>query len=398
MPSVSTILTTLLLAGETGLAATVSYLLLLTAAAPFAKRETAARQGAPTSRFAIMVPAHNEEQLLPKLLLNLHQLDYPRELYTVHVVADNCTDRTAELGRQSGAVVHERFNTDLRGKGYALDWLLQRLWAGQETYDAIVILDADSVVSANFLRVMDARLARGERVIQGYYAVRQPEGSQSAGIRAVALIVLHYLRPQGRMVLGGSTGLKGNGMVFATDILRQHRWSASLTEDIEYHMELILAGERAMFAPDAVVWAEMPDSLRGAQTQNERWEKGRMEMIRRFVPGLLGQAVRRRSFLLFDAAVEQLIPPFSVVTGASGAVLLAALALRSPLGIALATFIVLGQVVYIFAGLALARAPGEVYRSLLFAPAYVAWKIWLYVRLLLGIKPGSWVRTARNDG
>lgn len=397
MPSLSTVLTTMLLAGETGLAATVSYLLLLTAAAPFAKRETPARNGEPTSRFAIMVPAHNEERLLPQLLLNLRQIDYPDDLYTVHVVADNCTDDTAERGRQGGAVVHERFNTELRGKGYALAWLLQRIWADQATYDAIVILDADSVVSPNFLRVMDARLARGERVIQGYYAVLQPEGSQSAGIRAVALTVLHYLRPQGRMALGGSTGLKGNGMVFASDILREHRWSASLTEDIEYHMELILAGERAMFAPDAVVWAEMPDSLRASQTQNERWEKGRMEMIRRFVPQLLGQAVRRRSFLLFDSAVEQLIPPFSVVVGASGAMLLAALALKSPVGIALATYIVLGQVLYIFVGLALARAPAEVYRSLLFAPAYVAWKLWLYVRLLLGIKPNSWIRTARND-
>ncbi|MEI8165809.1 MAG: glycosyltransferase family 2 protein [Chloroflexales bacterium] len=398
MPKLSPILTTLLLAGEAGLAATVSYLLLLTAAATFAQRTTAARIGVPTSRFAILVPAHNEERLLPVLLLNLGRLAYPRELFTIHVVADNCTDGTAALGRQGGAVVHERFNTEQRGKGYALDWLLQRLWASPETYDAVVILDADSVVSPNFLQVMDARLSRGERVIQGYYAVRQPGSSSSAGLRAVALILLHYLRPQGRMVLGGSTGLKGNGMVFATEILRRQRWSASLTEDIEYHMALILAGERATFAPDAVVWAEMPDSLRGAQTQNERWEQGRMEMIRRFVPGLLGQAVRRRSFLLFDAAVEQLIPPFSVVAGASGAVLLTALALRSPLGIAIATFIVLGQSVYIFGGLALAHAPSEVYKSLLSAPVYVAWKIWLYVRLLLGLKPRSWVRTARNAG
>ena len=398
MPKVAKLLTTFLFIGEAGLGATVSYLLLLTAAAALAQRETPTRQGSPTSRFALLVPAHNEAQLLPQLLQNLRQLDYPPELFTVYVVADNCTDNTAELGRAGGAIVHERFNSDLRGKGYALDWLLQRLWASPEAYDAIGILDADSVVSPNFLRVMDARLARGERVIQGYYTVRQPEGSSSAGIRAVALIVLHYLRPQGRMVLGGSTGLKGNGMVFATDILREHRWTASLTEDIEFHMALILAGERAMFAPDAVVWAEMPDSLQNAQTQNERWEKGRMEMIRRFVPELLGQALQRRSFLLFDAAIEQLIPPFSVVAGASGALLLTALALRNSRGIALASYIVLGQAVYVFAGLALARAPGEVYRALLFTPAYVAWKLWLYVRLLLGLKPRSWVRTTRNVG
>lgn len=397
MPTAPSLLTTLLIAGELGLAAIVSYLLLLTAAAFAARRSTAPRQGNPTSRFVIMVPAHNEERLLPELLLNLRQLDYPPELYTVHVVADNCTDRTAELGRQAGAIVHERTDRELRGKGYALEWLLRRIWELEVPHDAVLILDADSVVSPNFLRVMDARLARGERVIQGYYAVRQPDGAWSAGLRAVALIVLHYLRPQGRMVLGGSTGLKGNGMVFAAEILRKHRWSASLTEDIEYHMELILAGERATFAPDAVVWAEMPDSLRAAQSQNERWERGRMEMIRRFVPRLLRESWQRRSFLLFDAAVEQLIPPFSVVTGASVGVALAALALRSPVGVALAAYVVVGQAIYIFTGLALARAPWPVYRSLLFAPAFVIWKVWLYLRLLLGIKPRSWVRTARNE-
>lgn len=392
------LLHTLLIAGELGLAAIIGYLLLLTAAALAAPRATPLRAGPPTSRFVIMVPAHNEERLLPELLLNLKQLDYPQELYAVHVVADNCTDKTAALGRRGGAIVHERFNSELRGKGYALEWLLERIWERGDPHDAVLILDADSVVSPNFLSVMDARLARGERVIQGYYAVRQPEGAWSAGLRAVALTLLHYLRPQGRMVLGGSTGLKGNGMVFAADILRTHRWSASLTEDIEYHMELILAGERAMFAPDAVVWAEMPASLRTAQSQNERWEKGRMEMVRRFVPGLLKAAIQRRSFLLFDAAVEQLIPPFSIVTGASLGVLLAALAMRSPTGIALATFIVLGQALYVFAGLIMAGAPREVYKSLIFAPAFLAWKLVLYARLLLGIKPRTWVRTARNDG
>jgi cellulose synthase/poly-beta-1,6-N-acetylglucosamine synthase-like glycosyltransferase len=392
------LLNTLLLAGELGLAAIVSYLLLLTVAALFAPKTTAARSGAPTHRFVIMVPAHNEDLLLPKTLTNLAQLDYPSTLYSIHVVADNCSDRTAEVARYHGAVAHERFNSELRGKGYALEWLLQRIWEQKISHDAILILDADSVVSPNFLRVMDARLARGERVIQSYYAVLQPEVAWSAGLRAVALTVLHYLRPQGRMVLGGSTGLKGNGMVFAAEILRQHRWTASLTEDIEYHMELILAGERAIFAPDAIVWAEMPDSLRAAQTQNERWEKGRMEMVRRFVPRLLGESVRRRSFLLFDAAVEQLIPPFSVVAGTSTVLLLVALALRNPVGIAIATAIVFAQALYLFAGLALARAPWSVYKSLLFAPAFVGWKLWLYLRLLLGVKPRAWIRTARNDG
>lgn len=379
------------------MAAIAAYLLLLTVAACGGRRVTTLRQGAPTSRFVIMVPAHNEEKLLPRLLASCQALDYPRALFQVHVVADNCSDGTAAVARAAGASVHERFNTEQRGKGYALQWLLERLWASGEPHDAIVIVDADSDLSPNFLRVMDTRLVRGERVIQGYYAVRDPEQAVSAGIRAVALIVLHYLRPLGRMVLGGSAGLKGNGMVFAAEILRAHRWTAALTEDIEYHMALILAGERAMFAPDAVVYAEMPSSLQAAQTQNERWERGRMEMIRNFVPQLLRAALARRSFLLFDAAVEQLIPPFSVVNGLSLLALVLALLAGHPLAIALSVFAISAQVIYVFTGLVLARAPRTIYRALFFAPVFVIWKIGLYVRLLLGIKPQTWIRTARND-
>ena len=374
-----------------------AYLLLLTIAAWFARRTTPPRQGPPTSRFVIVVPAHNEEKLLPRLLASCQALDYPHALFQVHVVADNCSDGTAAVARAAGASVHERFNTEQRGKGYALQWLLERLWASGEPHDAVVIVDADSDLSPNFLRVMDVRLTRGERVIQGYYAVRDPEQAVSTALRAVALIVLHYVRPLGRMVLGGSAGLKGNGMVFAAELLRAHRWTASLTEDIEYHMALILAGERAMFAPDALVKAEMPSSLRAAWTQNERWERGRIEMIRRFVPRLLRTALRRQSFLLFDAAVEQLIPPFAVLCGLTMLALALALLAAHQLALGLGLCALMAQIGYVATGLILTRAPGTVYRALLFAPLFLVWKIWLYVRILLGLKPVRWIRTARNE-
>jgi 1,2-diacylglycerol 3-beta-glucosyltransferase len=391
------IIETLLIIVGSMLAFMVGYLLLLTVAAWFAPRRTPTRNQPPTHRFLFLVPAHNEERLLPGLLDNLRQLEYPSALYAVHVVADNCTDRTAALAREAGAVVHERFDTVQRGKGYALQWLLQRIWASGEPHDAVIVLDADTVVSPNFLTVMNARLARGERVIQAYYAVRDPEQSWSASLRSVALAALHYLRPQARSVLGGSTGLKGNGMVFAHDIARQHPWPVSLTEDIEYHMALILAGERVMFAPDAVVWAEMPGTLAAAHTQNVRWERGRMEMIRRYVPALLAAALRRRSFLLFDAAIEQLIPPFSMLAIMSVAVLLGALLLGSGPGLLLAAFLLAGQALYVLNGLVLAGVPRKVYQALLYAPLFVAWKLWLYMRVLLGFDRGGWVRTARNE-
>ena len=407
----------LLLLIQIVLAGLISYLLLLTVAAWRASRQTAPRSDGPTNHFLILVPAHNEEQLLPETLRNLSQLDYPHALYAVHVVADNCTDQTAELARRGGAVVHERTNESQRGKGYALQWLLQRLWQTDEPHDAALILDADSIISPNFLRVMDVRLARGERVIQAYYAVRDPDRSWSVSLRYAALAVLHYLRPSGRMVLGGSMGLKGNGMVFAADILKRHEWSASITEDIEFHMALVLAGERAMFAPDAVVEAEMPQTLFGSHTQNTRWEQGRLDMARRYVPALLresGAALKRgeygRAYLLFDAVMEHIIPPFSLLAGLTGLGLFAAIILFlltrniSPTysGLGWANLIlgivnILGQIVYIFYGLFLVRAPKKIYKALLYAPVFVVWKIWLYARIILGRGQKEWVRTARNE-
>ena len=392
------------------LALPVAYLLLLTGSA--AAQEVRQRRragthaadqfGAPTTRFLVLVPAHNEEALLPATLDSLSRLDYPGELYTIHVVADNCDDRTAEIARAKGAGgfrvrVHERRDPEARGKGHALRWLLERVWASGEAHDAVVILDADSVVTPNFLRAMAARLECDERVIQAYYAVRDPQRSWGAGLRYAALTAVHYLRPSARMGLGCSSGLKGNGMVFAADIPRRYRWTNDLAEDVEYHMQLILAGERVTFAPEAVLYAAMPTTLRGAQTQNVRWERGRLEQVRRYAPQLLRASLARRSFLLFDAAVEQLIPPFSVIIGATLALLPAAILARARRTTALGLALLAGEAIYSLAALVLARAPRSVYRALLYAPAFIAWKTWLYIRVLLGLDRAGWVRTARRD-
>ncbi len=386
---------------EAVLAAPVAYLLFLTGAAAVQAmkqgRKALPQPSAPKTRFLILIPAHNEEALLPATLDSLSRLDYPRELYAVHVVADNCDDRTAEIARAKGAEAHERHDLEARGKGHALRWLLDRLWASHEPHDGVLILDADTVVTPNFLRAMAARLERGERVVQAYYAVRDPERSWGAGLRYAALTAVHYLRPSARTALGGSTGLKGNGMVFAQNILHQYHWTNDLAEDVEYHMQLILAGERVTFAPETVIYGEMPGTLRSSQTQNVRWERGRLEQVRRYVPRLLREARRRRSFLLFDAAAEQLIPPFSVIVGATAALLPAAILTRARRATALGLALLAGEAVYSLAALVLARAPRSVYRALLYAPAFIAWKCWLYLRVLLGRDRAGWLRTTRDE-
>lgn len=389
------------------LAMMVGHLLLLTAAAWAAPKETPVPPHKPRHRFAILVPAHNEEKLLPKLLESLSQLHYPRQLFSIHVVADNCIDETAAIARAAGATVHERFDLVNIGKGYALQWLLARLETMQASYDAALILDADSVVSPNFLTVMNAQLNHGERVIQAHYAVLHPERSWVMSLRAAALALVHYLRPLGRMALGGSVGLKGNGMVFQRSVLTEHQWSASVTEDIDYHMALILSGERVAFAPDATVWAEMPGTLRGAHTQNMRWEQGRYQLARYYVPLLLQAAFSPQPSarplsrsLLLDSIMEHIIPPFSIVMGASvvywGLAWLCAMLWGATPLLILATLLLLGQLIYIAGGLILAGTPPQTYLALLYAPIFIFWKMWLILTMMTRVEKQGWVRTARD--
>jgi 1,2-diacylglycerol 3-beta-glucosyltransferase len=402
----------------------VGYLLLLTVVAWWTSRNLDVAFDDPVNRFLVLIPAHNEERLLPELLENLNQLDYPSELYSIHVVADNCTDKTAVITKQHGAVPHERFDALRPGKGFALQWFIQTFREDIAAHDAVVMLDADTIVSSNFLKAMSTRLGRGERVIQAYYAVRNPEKTWGVGLRYAALAVLHYLRPLGRTRLGGSAGLKGNGMVFASDIMQQYEWSDSITEDIEFHMALILGGERVAFAPEAIIRAEMPETLAGAATQNVRWERGRMQMLRMYVPQLLKaawSALRKRqlsrTYLLFDAAMEHLIPPFSIMAALTGfcvmlSLIIAVLGYFSQasssftpipfsnfvnLSIGLGIALVLGQAIYLLTGLYLVRAPKSVYLALLNIPIFVTWKVWQYIRVLLGLDSHDWVRTTRNN-
>jgi 1,2-diacylglycerol 3-beta-glucosyltransferase len=168
-------------------------------------------------------------------------------------------------------------------------------------------------------------------------------------------------------------------------------------------MALLLDGERVTFAPDAIVWAEMPETLAAAESQNERWEQGRLEMARRYVPRLLRAAAQRPSgrFVLVDAVMEHLIPPFAVLVGASG--LLAGMAWllpRNKKGRAsriLGASLLVGEAAYLLAGLRLARAPRAVYRALVYGPLFLLWKVALYARLWLGSRTESWIRTARNE-
>jgi len=379
-----------------GLAGLTGYLLLLTGAALLGRRPAPPDAGQ-RRRFALLVPAHNEESTIGRLLESTGNLDYPPGRFEVCVVADNCTDRTAEIARAAGVRVEERFDQQDRGKGYALRWLLARLRERGGRYDAFVVLDADTIVASDLLRRLDAHFEAGSRVVQVYYSVLNVGESPLATLRYVALAALHYLRPLGRSRLGLSVGLKGNGMGFLASVLDQYGWEwFTLAEDVELHLALVAAGLRVDFVPETTVLADMPVTFAQAASQNERWERGRIEMLRERGAGLIMDGLRHRDPVRLDAVVEQVIPPLSAPVLLGGAVLAGSLLFRARLATMLAAFGLLGQAGYILAALALVRAPFRVYRSLAYAPGYIGWKVCLYGRSLAAKGGGAWVRTERR--
>jgi cellulose synthase/poly-beta-1,6-N-acetylglucosamine synthase-like glycosyltransferase len=355
-------------------------------------RKTNPPPGPGTRRFAVLVPAHNEEPVIGRLLRSLSKVDYPA--FDVCVVADNCDDRTAEISRSHGALVFERFTETDRAKGFALKWLLAQL--RDRAYDAYVVLDADTVVEPSLLRSFDARLEAGGQVIQAYYTVLNASASPVAGLRFAALAALHYLRPLGRSVLGLSVGLKGNGMCFAAPVLERFAWNwFTLAEDVEFHLALVRAGLRVDFAHETSVRADMPVTLAQARSQNERWERGRIQLLRAYVPALLLDGLRSLNLVKIDAAIEQLLPPLSVPVALGGFACVAGLALGSPLVAVVAGLSVVAQLLYLAAGLALVGAPMTAYVALTSAPIYVAWKFGLYAQALVSNRAGAWIRTSR---
>jgi cellulose synthase/poly-beta-1,6-N-acetylglucosamine synthase-like glycosyltransferase len=353
---------------------------------------------APTTHFVILVPAHNEAAVISKLLASLRALDYPSELFTALVIADNCTDATAAIVREAGVRVLERTSETERAKGYALRYALEQLAAAGESYDAYVIVDADTVFAPAFLREMDVALRGGALVAQGQYRVLNAGEGWAAGLRAVAFALINHVRPLGRSLFGLSAGLKGNGMVFSRAVIERFGWAAyGLTEDAEYHVTLIKAGIRVAYVPRAIVAAEMPASMRQSGSQQERWERGRIELARAHGLGMLGSFLRTGDLARLDVAVESLTPPLSLLAAGVVFALVGVAVLRWELGLWVALGLLAALVLHVAVGIALGRLPLRVVASLLAAPFYIVWKSVLFLGALAARGAGGWIRTPRNE-
>ncbi len=257
-----------------------------------------------TKSFAVLVAAHNEEQVIGALMENLKQLDYPKDLYDVFVICDNCTDGTAQIVREHGLNACVRTNADLRGKGYAIEWMLKYLWKLPRQYDAVVMFDADNLVDRNFLLEMNDDLNNGSRVIQGYIDTKNPEDSWITAAYSVSYWYINRLWQLSRHNLNMANFLGGTGMCFETNLLKEIGWGAtSLVEDLEFTMRSVQRNVYPVFNYDAKVFDEKPLTFKASARQRLRWMQGHFTVARRYFFPLLWQSIKERSLVKFDLAI-----------------------------------------------------------------------------------------------
>lgn len=269
----------------------------------------------PKHKFAVMVCAHNEEAVIGPLVENLKILDYPTELYDIFVVADNCKDSTAKIAAEAGAQVYERFNQQEIGKGYAMGWMFDKIFAMEKQYDAVVIFDADNLVHPDFLLEMNNHLEKGEKVIQGYLNAKNPEDTWVAGTFAIAFWMVNHMWHLGKYNIGLSTALGGTGMCIDIEVLKKYGWECDgLTEDMEFSLKVLTHGIRTSWAHDAIVYDEKPLGFMQSWRQRKRWAQGHFECAERYIPKLFTEGVSKGSIMILDGIMQISQPYFLLLS------------------------------------------------------------------------------------
>ena len=353
----------------------------------------------PQTKFGIVIPAHNEELLLDRLLMSIRQQAYPANLIRTIVVADNCSDLTAEIGRKNGALVLERTNELLRGKGYAIKFALEQTRLSD--YDALFIIDADSIIKNDLLLQLDREIRNGNRIIQCYNGVANPGQSWFTRLLDVSRTVGNDLLQPAKQKLGLSSNLMGNGMCFTSDVLRKYGWDAfTVGEDWEYYARLAHAGETVGFANKARVYHQESTSLKQATSQRMRWASGRFAVAGKYGLSLFFAGVMQGNIKKMDASLPLLFPNPSLGMN----ITILGLILSIPTAfiyhqfgfLVLFSVLTLIQISMLLIGVSYTREPMKNFLSLFAAPLFLVWKMGVDALSAVGLGRKKWVRTERK--
>lgn len=378
------------------LLAVVAIVALEVFAAPF--RRSQKPNAAPEDfRMALLVPAHDESRIIAATIEG-----YRKQLRAddrLVVVADNCSDDTAERAQAAGAEVIRRHDPEHRGKGYALDFGLRHL--EDDAPDAVVLMDADCAVAEGTLADLARRAIETKRPVQSFYDILPPtNASRTTAIASFAHRVKSFLRPSGLSALGGPCNAIGTGIAFPWPTIRAANLaSGEIVEDLVLGLEVARDRAPPLFMPEVRIISYFPSAQEALQSQRARWETGHMNVIAKLLPAMMATAFRQKNMPLLAMALDAAVPPLAFVALSLMAYLAIAgllaltFGITLPLKIAIAAIALFGGAV-LFAWYRVGRDLVSL-KELLSTPGYVLRKAALYARIALGRGVG-WIRTARD--
>lgn len=351
------------------------------------------------ARFLVLIPAHNEEVGIASTLESLRDLNYESERYRVLVIADRCTDGTAAVARSLNAQCFERFDGQ-PGKGAALAWGIQEAKNAQIAFDAVVIVDADTLADRDLLSAFNVEYWAGRQVQQGYNYISNPWSSPFTRIMAVTGVLRNGRYYAGKMAIGLQGMLTGTGMCLSAEVLERHGWTAfSVGEDWEFSVELLLNGEPIYFNPLAKTFAKESQNFKQASHQRLRWASGRYAVMGSKMWALIRQGIQTGSVSLIDSAVTLVAPNYS--SQASLALLCFVgswIHVGDPfwgfsfywagaLCAAIASYFVLG--------ILSTEAPGKALVGLVLVPVFLPWRLTIELLGMLGYGRRDWGKKSR---
>jgi cellulose synthase/poly-beta-1,6-N-acetylglucosamine synthase-like glycosyltransferase len=348
-------------------------------------------------RLAVLMPAHDEEAGIVATVSALRSELAPGD--RLLVVADNCSDRTAELARSAGAEVVERRDAERRGKGHALSFGAKVL--GEDPPDAVVVMDADCRVEQGTLRQLAARALESGRPVQAVYLMHAPARGGASGVSAFAFLVRNLVRPAGLDRLGMPCQLTGTGMAFPWSVFRDApATEGHLVEDLMLGHELALEGRAPLLCRDVLVGSELPTSEAASLKQRRRWEHGQLAILLGTAPRLLVQGVLRGDAGLVALALDAAVPPLALLVVMQGAITAGSVVLVVLGGSSVPLVISLSGSALLALGLGAAwLTHGRTVlplRDLVRIPRYVLWKLPLYGSFVRRGPHGEWERTERT--
>lgn len=354
--------------------------------------------GADTPSLAVLIPAHNEEGVIALTLESL-KAALPGAGRIV-VVADNCTDKTADIARGHGVTVLERTDTVNRGKGFALAAGLESL--ANDAPNIVIIVDADCTVSPDTLTNLAKTAHATGRPVQGVYLLRAPDTHDAkAVVSAFAFMVKNQARPRGMDLLGFPIPLTGSGMAFPYDLLKEANLATgNIVEDLALGLELAERGHGPVLCDAARITGSLPGAGEAAVTQRTRWEHGYLSTLLSTAPRLFLKGLFTFRPALAAAAIDLAVPPLSLLVMGAIAALTASLIIGwwiAAFGPALliAVSLILAAMMLVLSWAVYARRWLPV-SAFIAIPGYILWKLPIYLKFLTG-REKAWVRTERDS-